>query len=124
MEWLAAQPEMSLGAIFSAQVIEHLSSTDLTRLFELAERALKPGGVLIAETVNPHPIASFKAFWVNLTHTSPIFPEVAVVLCGLAGFGSAEVVFPLGGGQLDEDRWTQGEYAVIARKAEEEPSDE
>lgn len=117
LEWLAAQPEAGLGAIFSAQVIEHLPHADLTRLLELAVRALRPGGVLIAETVNPHPIGSFKAFWVDLTHTSPIFPEVAVALCGLAGFRSAEVVFPGGTGRLEEDRWTQGEFAVVARTA-------
>ena len=75
---------------------------------------LRPGGVLIAETVNPHPIASFKAFWVDLTHTSPIFPEVAVVLCGLAGFGAARVMFPVGTGDLDRDLWAEGQYAVVA----------
>ena len=117
IEWLAAQPAGSLGAIFSAQVIEHLPHAELTRLLDLAARVLEPGGVLIAETVNPHPIASFKAFWVDLTHTSPIFPEVAVALCGLAGFQSAEVVFPVGTGSLEEDRWVQGEYAVVARTA-------
>ena len=117
VEWLEAQAEGSLGAIFSAQVIEHLPHSVLTRLLELARRALQPGGVLIAETVNPHPIGSFKAFWVDLTHTSPIFPEVAVALCGLAGFRSAEVVFPVGTGELEQDRWVAGEYAVVARTA-------
>jgi len=117
LEWLASRPAGSLGAIFSAQVIEHLPPADLTRLLELAVRALQPGGVLIAETVNPHPIGSFKAFWTDLTHTSPIFPEVAAALCGLAGFESAEVLFPVGTGSLEEDRWVQGEYAVVARTA-------
>jgi hypothetical protein len=46
----------------------------------------------------------------------PIFPEVAVMLCLVSGFSEASVIFPNGTGQLDQDRWTQGEYAVVARK--------
>ncbi len=38
------------------------------------------------------------------------------MLCGLAGFGAAEIVFPLGADGCEEDRWTQGEYAVVARR--------
>ena len=116
ISYLHEQQEGSIGAVFSAQVIEHLEYEDLVRFHEEAYRALQPGGVLIAETVNPHSIRAFKSFWTDLTHRVPIFPEVAVMLCLAAGFSEAHVVFPNGIGQLEVDRWSQGEYAVIARK--------
>ncbi len=117
ISWLEGRAEGEFGSIFCAQVIEHLSESELMSFLALSHRALAPGGVLIAETVNPHPIASFKAFWVDLTHTSPIFPEVAVVLCGITGFAAARVMFPAGTGELDDDLFTQGQYAVVARRA-------
>jgi glycosyltransferase involved in cell wall biosynthesis/SAM-dependent methyltransferase len=116
ISYLHEQQEGSIGAVFSAQVIEHLEYEDLVRFHEEAYRALQPGGVLIAETVNPHSIRAFKSFWTDLTHRVPIFPEVAVMLCLAAGFSEAHVLFPNGTGQLEIDRWSQGEYAVIGRK--------
>jgi SAM-dependent methyltransferase len=116
ISYLHEQPEGSIGAVFSAQVIEHLEYDDLLRFHEGAYRALQPNGVFIAETVNPHSIRAFKSFWTDLTHRVPIFPEVAVMLCLVTGFSEASVLFPNGTGQLESDRWSQGEYAVIARK--------
>jgi glycosyltransferase involved in cell wall biosynthesis/SAM-dependent methyltransferase len=117
ISYLEAQPDDSLGVVFSAQVIEHLPYEQLIRYFQLAERKLAPGGLFIAETVNPHSIQAFKAFWIDLTHRLPIFPEVAVTLARLHGFESAYVFFPLGTGELENDRRTQGDYAVVARRA-------
>jgi len=91
-------------AVFSAQVIEHLEYEDLVRFHDEAYRALQPGGVFIAETVNPHSIQAFKSFWTDLTHRVPIFPEVAVMLCLVAGFSEATVLFPNGTGDLETDR--------------------
>ena len=116
ISYLQEQQEGSIGAVFTAQVIEHLEYEDLVRFHEEAYRALQPGGVFIAETVNPHSIQAFKSFWTDLTHRVPIFPEVAVMLCLVAGFSEAKVLFPNGTGELERDRWSQGEYAVIARK--------
>ncbi len=93
-EHLAGLPDGSLGTIFSAQVIEHLPHEQLRRLLELSLRKLAPGGLFIAETVNPHRISSLKTFWVDLTHQHPIFPEVALAICAIAGFQSAYVFAP------------------------------
>ena len=116
ISYLHEQEEGSIGAVFSAQVIEHLEYEQLVRFHEEAYRALQSGGIFIAETVNPHSVRAFKSFWTDLTHRVPIFPEVAVMLCLVAGFSEATVLFPNGTGQLELDRWSQGEYAVIARK--------
>jgi SAM-dependent methyltransferase len=112
-EHLAALPDGSLGAIFSAQVIEHLPHGELRRLLELSLRKLAPGGLFIAETVNPHRISSLKTFWVDLTHQHPIFPEVALAICAIAGFRSAFVFAP-GFDGFERARFDSPAYAVVA----------
>jgi glycosyltransferase involved in cell wall biosynthesis/2-polyprenyl-3-methyl-5-hydroxy-6-metoxy-1,4-benzoquinol methylase len=114
LEFMREQAPQSLPAIFSAQVIEHLRFADLKELLELCRSRLQPGGVLIAETVNPHALEAFKTFYTDLTHERPIFPEVALSLVRLAHFEEAYVMFPRGSGELDRDRQSQGEYAVVA----------
>lgn len=104
----------SLGAIFCAQVIEHLPYHELMRFLALARRALKSDGLLIAETVNPHSPPALKTFWVDLTHQHPIFPEVALALCQASGFDEAFVFHPNGTRDVDRDRYVEGEYAVVA----------
>jgi SAM-dependent methyltransferase len=112
-EYLESLPDGSLGAIFSAQVIEHLPHWELRRMLELALSKLRPGGLFIAETVNPHRISSLKNFWVDLTHQHPIFPEVALAICGIAGFQSAYVFAP-GFDDFEHARFDSPAYAVVA----------
>lgn len=122
LAYLASQPDASLGAVFSAQFVEHLEYTDLVRLVELVRRKLRPEGVFVAETVNPHSLRALRAFWLDPTHRSPLYPEALVTLCRSLGFVEAYVVFPMGRGDLEADRTTQGEYAVIARLIPRTPS--
>jgi SAM-dependent methyltransferase len=117
VEFLEGREDGSLGAVFSAQLIEHLPRASLERFVELAQQKLGPGGLFIAETVNPHCPRALKAFWLDLTHQHPIFPEVALMLCRIAGFPEAYVFHPLGGGDAAQDRFTQDAYAVVATKA-------
>ncbi len=112
-EHLSGLPDGSLGTIFSAQVIEHLPHEQLRRLLELSLRKLAPGGLFIAETVNPHRISSLKTFWVDLTHQHPIFPEVALAICAIAGFQSGYVFAP-GFHSFEQARLDSPAYAVVA----------
>jgi 2-polyprenyl-3-methyl-5-hydroxy-6-metoxy-1,4-benzoquinol methylase len=112
-EYLESVPNDTLGTVFSAQVIEHLPYQELLRMLALAKLKLAPGGVLIAETVNPHRVSSLKTFWVDLTHQHPIFPEVALALCGIAGFRSAYVFAP-GFEDFELARFEAPSYAVVA----------
>jgi SAM-dependent methyltransferase/glycosyltransferase involved in cell wall biosynthesis len=116
IEYLVDQPDSSLGAVFAAQVIEHLPADALLKLLKEAHRTLRSDGVLVLETVNPYSIQAFKVFWTDLTHRNPIYPEALVVYCAEAGFKEALVMFPNGEGDLDRDRWTEGEYSVVAGK--------
>jgi SAM-dependent methyltransferase len=116
-EYLEGVADGALGAVFSAQVIEHVPYGELMRLLRLSIAKLRPGGVFVAETVNPHAPHALKTFWVDPTHQHPVFPEVALVLSRAAGFDSAYVFHPLGTGHVDADRYAESEYAVVARKA-------
>lgn len=104
----------ALGVVFSAQVIEHLPHQVLERLFAASARALRPGGLLIVETVNPHAPSALKAFWLDPTHQHPLFPEVVIELCRIAGFASAYAFHPNGSGDVEADRYRMPSYAVVA----------
>jgi glycosyltransferase involved in cell wall biosynthesis/SAM-dependent methyltransferase len=116
IEFLGSQPEASLGAVVSIQVVEHLQPDDVRRMFEMAYRALRPGGIFLAETVNPHSPGALKAFWLDLTHIRPLYPEALIMLAKVSGYESARIVFPLGTQDLDHNLRTSGSYAVVASK--------
>jgi glycosyltransferase involved in cell wall biosynthesis/SAM-dependent methyltransferase len=116
IDYLKGLDDGLVGALVGLQMIEHLPYSSLLRFFELALAKLRPGGILLVETVNPHALPAFKTFSVDLSHVAPIFPEVAVVLCRLTGFDSAYVLFPNGAGDLEEDRKRDGEYALVASR--------
>jgi 2-polyprenyl-3-methyl-5-hydroxy-6-metoxy-1,4-benzoquinol methylase len=115
--YLEGLAEDSLGAVFSAQVIEHLPYPELNGFLRLSKSRLRPGGIFVAETVNPHAPHALKTFWVDPTHQHPLFPEVVLVLCRIAGFASAYVFHPLGTGHVEDDRYRESAYAVVATKA-------
>jgi glycosyltransferase involved in cell wall biosynthesis/SAM-dependent methyltransferase len=110
----------SIGAIFCAQVIEHMPYEELLRYYDLGLRKLRPGGLFILETVNPHSVPALKTFWVDPTHQHPLFPEVALALCEINGFESAYVFHPNGTGDVEVDRYETGEYAAVATRAARE----
>jgi SAM-dependent methyltransferase len=116
---LEALDDGSLGAIFAAQVVEHLSYDRLLAFLRLSVRKLAPGGLLIAETVNPHSPGALKNFWVDLTHRHPVFPEVLLTLCRGMGYGSAYIFHPGGSAEFDRDREWSGDYALIAERRSE-----
>jgi SAM-dependent methyltransferase len=113
--YLAALPTQSLGAVVALQVIEHLPYAALLAFLRTARRALRPGGRLIVETVNPHSPQALKHFWIDPTHQHPLFPEIIVALCSLVGFASAFIWHPQGSGDPDRDRGVEPDYAVVAQ---------
>ncbi len=114
--YLEGRPDASLGLVFCAQVVEHMRPADLDRFLRVAAQKLRPGGLLVAETVNPHSAAALKAFWVDITHQHPLFPEPMLALCRISGFTAAYVFHPNGSGDVEADRYVTGEYAVVARR--------
>lgn len=114
--YLRALEDGSVPGLFAAQVIEHLSADQLSELLALVHAKLAPGGVAIFETVNPHSPAALKAFWTDVTHHHPLFPEVTLALCRLAGFASGEVLFRDRTDDFDRDIYVNRDYAVLVRK--------
>ncbi|MDX6621482.1 MAG: hypothetical protein QOK36_3868, partial [Gaiellales bacterium] len=116
---LRSLPAESLGAIFCAQLVEHLSYPDLQAFLVESARVLRPDGLLIAETVNPESVQAFKAYWIDPTHETLLYPDVLLTLCRLTGFDRGHVLFPGGTGVTAQDRRTQPAYAVVVRTAGE-----
>jgi SAM-dependent methyltransferase len=83
----------SLGGIFAGQVVEHLPPAALTTLLELAARKLRPGGLLVAETINPLSPLALRNYYADLTHAQPLVPETLALLVGQAGFREVDVRF-------------------------------
>ncbi|WP_338176990.1 class I SAM-dependent methyltransferase [Candidatus Dormiibacter inghamiae] len=82
----------SLGGVFCAQVLEHLAAPQVIRFFPAAARALKPGGVLIAETLNPQSLVLFAGpLYVDLGHMKPLHPLTLEYLAQAAGFSQVQM---------------------------------
>jgi glycosyltransferase involved in cell wall biosynthesis/SAM-dependent methyltransferase len=117
LEYLAGQPDRSADGIVSVEVFEHLDPAVLPDLLSEARRVLEPGGVLLAETVNPHNVTAHKLFWLDPTHRHPLFPETLVVLAGSVGFDEATIMFPDTTGNLATDLAICDRYILVARIA-------
>ena len=93
LEHLSGLEDGSLGGIFAAQVVEHLPAPVLVRLLELAAAKLRPGGVLVAETINPLTLSALRHYFADLTHAQPLVPDTLSLLGRQAGFRTVDVRF-------------------------------
>jgi SAM-dependent methyltransferase len=110
VQHLDAMPDGSLGGIFMAQVVEHLPPATLVQSLQLAAAKLRPGGLLVAETINPLSPLALRHYFADLTHAQPLVPETLELLARQAGFASTETRF------LNEpaERLTEPDDPVIA----------
>jgi SAM-dependent methyltransferase len=93
IEYLEGLDDVSVGGIFAAQMVEHLPPPVLVRLLELAATKLRPGGLLVAETINPLSPLALRNYYADLTHVQPLVPETLELLARQSGFASVEVRF-------------------------------
>lgn len=94
LAYLTALPDGSLGGLFAAQVIEHLPADYLTALVEVAGQKIRPGGVIVFETINPTCwVAFFESFIRDLTHVRPLHPETMQYLLRVSGFSHVRVEY-------------------------------
>jgi SAM-dependent methyltransferase len=93
VEYLERLADGSLGGIFAAQLLEHLPASTVVRLLELAAAKLRPGGLLVAETINPLSPLALRNYFADLTHAQPLVPETLELLARQAGFASVETRF-------------------------------
>ena len=104
----------SLDVVTAIQVVEHVNTDQLVAWFEKIHAVLKPGGVFIAETPNPHAIDAFKAFWVDVTHVRPYYPESLLHMAQSAGFSRAEIWAPGEQHDITDRLEFAGSYTLIA----------
>jgi O-antigen chain-terminating methyltransferase len=84
----------AVGGVFAAQVVEHLPPRVLEALLREAHRVLRPGGLLLLETVNPRSVLAFlEVYNRDLTHERPLHPDTLSFLAAAAGFGEVRVEF-------------------------------
>ncbi|HEX8473726.1 MAG TPA: methyltransferase domain-containing protein [Pyrinomonadaceae bacterium] len=75
-EYLDGVADASLDGIFVSQVVEHFGHEEIAVLIELFGRKLERGGVVLAETVNPHCPVALGNFYLDPSHVRPIPAEL------------------------------------------------
>ena len=125
---LDGRPAGTLGAVVAFQVVEHWPPEGIFRFLQLSRRALAPGGILVAETINVDSLSALKAFYLDPTHVRPVPPDALRFLAEAAGFTDARIEYrsPLPAanrlaGSDDDARklnallFAPQDYALIAR---------
>src|SRR5207244_3131651 len=110
VSYLEGVGDGTLGGIFMGQVVEHLPPATLVRVFELAAAKLRPGGLFVAETINPLSPLALRNYFADLTHAQPLVSETLELLARQSGFAETEIRF------LNEpaERLTEPDDPVIA----------
>jgi len=130
---LVRRPTGSLGAVVALQVVEHWPPETIFVFLREARRALAPGGVLIAETINVGSISAWKAFYLDPSHVRPVPAETLAFLAEAAGFTQTRIDYhaPLPAAERLEERsendaklnrllFAEQDYALVARVPREE----
>jgi O-antigen chain-terminating methyltransferase len=92
LEHLRGLEDRSLDGIFMAQVIEHLTASEIVDFVRLAADKLRRGATIIVETINPETFAALRWFWMDPTHRQPVSPAMLRFLLEDAGFTLRDVL--------------------------------
>ena len=90
---LSRRPPGSLGGVVAFQVVEHWPAEATFAFLRAARRALAPGGVLIAETINTDSLSALKAFFLDPTHVRPVPADALRFLAEAAGFTDTQIEY-------------------------------
>jgi SAM-dependent methyltransferase len=94
LQFFESLDDASVGGIFSAQVVEHLKPGYLARLLETAAHKVRPGGLVILETINPASwVAFFESFIRDITHVWPLHPQTLQYLMRASGFREVAIEY-------------------------------
>jgi len=100
---LAALPDASRGAVTAIHLFEHLEPETLLAVLTEIRRVLRPGGLLVVESPNPHSLrVGASLYWIDPTHRRPLMPETLELYlksCGLK-VDRRELLHPFPAGQL------------------------
>lgn len=118
VERLERAAPASAGAIVLRGVVELLDDAGLRRLAAAAARALRPGGRLVVDAVNPHSPRGAKLLAADPSRPRAVYPEQLLDECRAAGFAEGFVFHPGGVGNVEADRHREPRYAVCATAGE------
>jgi O-antigen chain-terminating methyltransferase len=90
---LSGKADGSLGGVVALQVVEHWRAEAIFAFLREARRALGPGGLLIAETVNTDSLSSLKAFFLDPSHVRPVPADALRFLAQAAGFTDTRIEY-------------------------------
>ena len=94
LSYLDRQPDASVGALTSIQVVEHFDPAYLVRFLETAFHKMTPGAPLVLETINAACwMAFFETYIRDLTHQRPLHPDTLRYLVEASGFSSVDIRF-------------------------------
>ena len=92
LTYLAGLPEAALDGVFMAQVVEHLTPPYLVSMLRTCQRKMKPGAVLVAETINPVCLWALANWYlIDPTHVRPVHPDTLSFILESVGFWQIEV---------------------------------
>ncbi len=108
-----------LGAVTALQVVEHLPPATLVRFLELAHAALRSGGLLVLETINPSSPAALRHYFADLTHAQPLVAETLQLLVQHEGFRDVEIRWlnapePHSDPRITAQLFAPLDYAIVA----------
>lgn len=91
LEYLAGLADQSLGGVFSAQFIEHVTPEYFLALVRACFAKLRPGARVVLETINADSLATLPTFYADPTHAWPIPPGTAQLVLEGCGFAPVEI---------------------------------
>ena len=75
------------GAVTAIHLMEHLDPGALLVTLREVRRVLRPGGLVLVESPNPHSLRVWSGlYWVDPTHRRPLPPETVQVFLEASGF--------------------------------------
>jgi len=90
-EFLRALPDDHLRGVIALQFIEHLAIRDLFDFIALTYTRLKPGGIMILETINPESVYALRWFYMDYTHNRPLPAPLVQFFFLMARFREVEI---------------------------------
>jgi len=94
LTYLRGLADDSLGGLFAAQVVEHLTPDYLLAFLNEAQRVLRSGSPIVLETINVACwYAFFQSYIRDITHARPLHPDTLKYLVTASGFADAAVEF-------------------------------
>jgi O-antigen chain-terminating methyltransferase len=103
---LETLPDASRSAVTAIHLFEHLEAVILIAVLAEVRRVLRPGGLLIVESPNPHSLrVGASLYWVDPTHRRPLMPETLELYLKTGGFevDRRELLHPFPADQLFTD---------------------